>query len=122
MRNQPRYKFFKNWGYAIDGIKDIFKNESSFRLEILIFTPLFFAVLLINFGLVLNLFLIFSMVLVLVCECINSAIERVVDLASPEFHQLAKAAKDAGSAAVMVCNFLCAGLFVYAIILKLGII
>ena len=33
-------------------------------------------------------------------ECINSAIERVVDLAQPDFHPLAGAAKDAASAAV----------------------
>ncbi|WP_169942902.1 diacylglycerol kinase [Campylobacter sp. RM15925] len=115
MRNQPKYKFFKNWSYAIAGLKEIFKNESSFRLEIYIFLPAFISLLFWNFGAILNLFLIFSMVLVLVCECINSAIERIVDLASPEIHPLAGAAKDAGSAAVMICNTLCAGVWIYAI-------
>ncbi|CAD7289812.1 Diacylglycerol kinase [Campylobacter majalis] len=119
MRNQPQYKFFKNWGYAVNGIKDIYKNESSFRLEIFIFTPLFLSLFFLDFGMVLSLFLIFSMILVLVCECINSAIERVVDLVSPQYHALAGAAKDAGSAAVMVCNFLCAGLWIYALVGKI---
>lgn len=115
MRNQPEYKFFKNFGYAINGIKDIFKNESSFRIESYIFGFAVILLIFLNFGVFLNIFLIFSMILVLVCECLNSAIERVVDLASPKYHKLAGAAKDAASAAVMICNFACAGLWLYAI-------
>lgn len=115
MRNQPKYKFLKNWSYANAGIAEIFANESSFRLEILIFSIATISLFFWNFDAVLNLFLIFSMSLVLICECINSAIERVVDLASPAIHPLAKSAKDAGSAAVMLCNALCFGLWAYAI-------
>ena len=37
MRNQPEYKFFKNFGYAREGLAEIFKNEKSFRIEICIF-------------------------------------------------------------------------------------
>jgi diacylglycerol kinase (ATP) len=40
--------------------------------------------------------------LVLIVELLNSAIEAVVDLASPEYHVLAQRAKDLGSAAVFV--------------------
>ncbi|MGG7048980.1 MULTISPECIES: diacylglycerol kinase [unclassified Campylobacter] len=122
MRNQPRYKFFKNWGYAMAGFKDIFKNESSFRLELYTFLLGFCLLFVLDFGLLINLFLIFSMILVLVCECINSAIERVVDLASPDLHPLAGAAKDAASAAVMFCNILCATLWIYAILVKFGVL
>ncbi|MCR4942430.1 MAG: diacylglycerol kinase [Campylobacter sp.] len=118
MRNQPKYKFFANWSYAIDGVKEIFANESSFRLEIFIFTPAIFSLLFWGFGTTMNLFIIFASFLVLVCECINSAIERVVDLASPEIHPLAKGAKDSGSAAVMFCNILCAIVWCSALISK----
>ncbi|KEA45202.1 diacylglycerol kinase [Campylobacter mucosalis] len=114
MRNQPKYKFLKNWGYAIKGLAEIYKNEQSFRLEIWIFAPLAFSLMFWNFGAVLNLFLIFCMAFVLVVECLNSAIERVVDLASADFHTLAGAAKDAGSAAVMIANILCAFTWLYA--------
>jgi diacylglycerol kinase len=55
------------------------------------------------------------MAFVLVCECLNSGLERVTDLASPDYHTLAKAAKDAGSAAVMITNFLCGALWCVAI-------
>lgn len=61
------------------------------------------------------------MILALILECVNSAIERVVDLASPEFHKLAGAAKDAASVAVMIGNFLCGGLWIWAIIYKFWI-
>ena len=99
MRNQPEYKFFKNFSYAREGLAEIFKNEKSFRIEICIF-------------------LVFSMAFVLVCECLNSSLERITDLASPDYHVLAKAAKDAGSAAVMIANFLCGALWCVAIYYK----
>lgn len=46
--------------------------------------------------------LFFATMGVLIVELLNSAIESVVDIASPEYHNLAKRAKDLGSAAVLV--------------------
>ena len=46
--------------------------------------------------------LFFATTSVLIVELLNSSIESVVDLASPEYHILAKRAKDLGSAAVLV--------------------
>lgn len=46
--------------------------------------------------------LIGSILLILMVELINSAIEAIVDLTSPDFHELAGRAKDLGSAAVLV--------------------
>jgi diacylglycerol kinase (ATP) len=46
--------------------------------------------------------LVGSVLMVLVVELLNSAVEAVVDRASPEHHELAKRAKDYGSAAVMI--------------------
>ena len=106
MRNQPTYKFFKNFGYAREGLAEIFKNEKSFRIEICIFLVASISLFFWKFDLIFNLFLIFSMAFVLVCECLNS---------SPDYHALAKAAKDAGSAAVMIANFLCGALWCVAI-------
>ena len=51
---------------------------------------------------------------VLAGECINTAIESVVDLVSPEFHELAKHAKDCAAGAVLVESI--AALFVAAFI------
>ena len=115
MRNQPEYKFLKNFGYAREGLAEIFKNEKSFRIEIYIFLVATISLFFWNFSFMFNLFLIFSMAFVLVCECLNSGLERVTDLASPDYHALAKAAKDAGSTAVMIANFLCGALWCVAI-------
>ena len=46
--------------------------------------------------------LLMSCLVVLITELLNSAIEAVVDLASPEIHPLAGRAKDIGSAAVFI--------------------
>ena len=86
---KPKYSFLANWGYACAGLRDIWANERSFRIEICLFISL-----------ALHLLLVVSLLFVLVVECLNSAIERVVDLAQPDFHPLAGAAKDAASAAV----------------------
>ena len=115
MRNQPEYKFFANWGYALAGFKEAFASERSFRLEIYVFVPLLLSLLFWNFGLIWNLALVFGAIFVFVTECINSSIERVVDLASPDIHPLAKGAKDCASTAVMLTLILNFFLWVCAI-------
>ena len=52
---------------------------------------------------------------VLVVELLNSAIESVVDIASPEYHVLAKRAKDLGSVAVLLSIVLAVVLWIVAI-------
>lgn len=59
--------------------------------------------------------LIAALVLVLVVEIINSAIETVVDRIGPQWHELSKRAKDLGSAAVLLSLLLCAGIWGYAL-------
>ena len=115
MRNQPKYRFFANWGYAMAGLAEMLRSERSFRLELCVFVPLLLSLFFWNFGAVLNLFLIFGAVFTLVTECVNSAIERAVDLATSEIHPLAKGAKDTASTAVMMSLFLNAALWGYAI-------
>ena len=97
---KPKYSFLANWSYACAGLRDIWANERSFRIEICLFIPLILAQIWLEISLEQHLLLVISLIFVLVVECINSAIERVVDLAQPDFHPLAGAAKDAASAAV----------------------
>ena len=52
--------------------------------------------------------------LVLSGECVNTSLEAVVDLASPEYHELAKRAKDCAAGGVLISSF--ASLFVAAFI------
>jgi len=89
-------------GYSRDGLAAAWKNEAAFREEILlaaIAIPL--AIFLGNSG-VDRALLVGSILLILIVEILNSAVEAVVDKASPERHELAKRAKDMGSAAVLL--------------------
>jgi diacylglycerol kinase (ATP) len=88
--------------YSWQGLQACFKHEEAFRVEV------FFAVLLLPIALLAAnspvelVLLIGSVVLVLLVELLNSAIEAVVDRISEEHHELAGRAKDQGSAAVML--------------------
>ncbi|MGB0799333.1 MAG: diacylglycerol kinase, partial [Planktomarina sp.] len=55
-------------------------------------------------------------ILVLAAECMNTAVERVVNHLSPDPHPLAKAAKDAGSAAVALTAVSAGGAWVFALV------
>ena len=89
-------------GYSRDGLLAAWKNEAAFREEVLLAAvaiPL--ALFLARTG-VDRALLLGSIVLILIVEILNSAVEAVVDKASPEKHELAKRAKDMGSAAVLL--------------------
>ena len=101
MQNKPKYNFFKNWKYALDGLTIAVKTENSFRLELFFSIFIIIAIILIDANLTNKLILFVTGILVLIVELINSAIENVVDLVTKEIHPLAKSAKDLGSTAVM---------------------
>jgi diacylglycerol kinase (ATP) len=88
--------------YSIEGLKAAYRHEDAFRQEVLL------AVLLIPLALFLpasglgKAMMIGSVLLVLIVELLNSAVEATVDRVSLEHHRLAKRAKDIGSAAVMM--------------------
>ncbi len=102
MRNQPKYHFFKNTIYALNGLKDAIKSEQSFRIEVIIIFFLEIALLFLPMTLVYKMILALSLFLPLIAELINSSIERVVDLVTQDYHELAKRAKDLGSSVVFV--------------------
>ena len=101
MQNKPKYSFFKNWKYAIDGLVTAIKTENSFRLELFCAIFIIVGIIFVDTSLTNKLILLISGILVLIVELINSAIENVVDLCTKEIHPLAKNAKDIGSTAVM---------------------
>ena len=100
MRNQPKYNFFKNTMYALNGLLDIIKNESSFKIELVLVIILIPFIFILDLSLFKQLFMFISLFLLLLCEIINSAIERCVDLVTLEYNEMAKRAKDVGSTIV----------------------
>jgi len=107
---------FKAFNCSLKGLIAAFKHESAFRQELglaCFFLP--YGVWLGD-GLTQKMFLVTLVVLVLVVELLNSAVEAVVDRVGLEHHELSGRAKDLGSAAVMLCLMLtgvCYGVLSY---------
>ncbi len=102
MRRQPKYNFFKNTSYALKGLADIIKNETSFKIELTLLIPVVLVILYLNIGIVEKILLFVSYFFILIAETINSAIERVVDLVTLDHHEMAGRAKDVGSTIVFL--------------------
>jgi diacylglycerol kinase (ATP) len=94
--------------YSMDGLKSAWQHEHAFRQELVVFVVATIVALLLRVSAFEKLVLIAVMVLVLIVELINSAIEAVVDRVSLERHPLSKNAKDFGSAAVLLASLLAA--------------
>ena len=101
--------------YSLNGLRFAIFNEAAFRQEACIVVIVLVALLFLPISLVWKGLLFFATTAVLVVELLNSAIESIVDMASPEYHDLAKRAKDLGSAAVLVS-------IVFAVVLWSGVI
>ena len=104
MKRTKSHKFslIANFANSMRGIVEVAKNERPMQVEIACFV--LFSIILIfldlSFGYKAILFI--SLFLPLFAEVVNSSIERAVDLITLEYHDLAKAAKDAASAGVLI--------------------
>jgi len=102
MRRQPKYNFFKNSSYALKGLVDIIKTETSFKIELALLPFIVIAIFLLDVSNIEKILLFISYFFILIAEAINSAIERVVDLVTIEHHEMAGRAKDVGSTIVFL--------------------
>ena len=97
---KPKYKFLANWGYAMAGVLAMLKNEVAFRIELAIILPALVISLFLPVSVETHLILVGVLFLIIIAECLNSAVEACVDLITSEFHEKAKIAKDCASAGV----------------------
>lgn len=88
--------------YSAQGFKAAWKTEDAFRQESVLAVILIPVAVLLPVSLVYKLLLLGSVILVLIVEVLNSAIEAVVDRFGGEIHPLSGKAKDLGSAAVLL--------------------
>lgn len=95
-------KVIRSIGYALEGIGYTIRTQRNMRIHILIATP----TLLLSWYLAMPpmelLFVWLCIGIVFSAELMNTAVERLVDLVSPEYHPLAKLAKDAAAGAVLM--------------------
>jgi len=90
-------------GYSLQGLKAAWRHESSFRLELYLFLLLAPTGLWLGTNAIERVLLVSSLLLVLIAELLNGAVEAIVDKTTPEFNVLAGRSKDMGSAAVFLC-------------------
>jgi diacylglycerol kinase (ATP) len=95
-------RFWRALLHSLDGFTAAFKHEDGFRLEVLLALIMVPLALSMHVGGIGKALMVGSVLLVLIVELLNSAIEAAIDRISLEDHVLAKRAKDMGSAAVMV--------------------
>jgi len=95
-------RIFSAFFYSVDGFRSAWKNEHAFRQELVLVVIGSLIALLLPVSAFEKLMMIAVLMLILVVELLNSAIEAVVDRVSLERHSLSKNAKDFGSAAVLL--------------------
>ena len=108
-------RVLRAFGYSLQGLSAALRGESAFRQEAalaVVMLPLSFWV---GRGWVEVALLAGSVLLVLIVELLNSAVEAAVDRVGFEIHDLSKRAKDFGSAAVMLALLLCGGIWAGAL-------
>jgi len=88
--------------YSLDGLAAAFRHEDAFRQEVFLAAILIPAALFMPVAATGKALMVASVLLVLIVELLNSAVEAAVDRISLENHLLAKRAKDIGSAAVFI--------------------
>jgi diacylglycerol kinase (ATP) len=92
------------FGYSMKGLKATYHGEEAFRQEVFVLLLAIPLALWIASDAIELILLIGSVLLVLVVELLNSAIEAVVDRFGGEMHELSGRAKDMGSAAVLLIS------------------
>ncbi len=95
-------RIFNAFHYSVDGLKAAYRHEDAFRQEVLLAAILIPLALYLEPGMIGRALMIASVLLVLMVELLNSALEAAVDRISLESHHLIKRAKDMGSAAVLI--------------------
>ena len=100
--NKPKHNLYRNTIYALEGLVDIIKNETSFKWQLLMLFGFGIVAWVLPIGFGYSSILFVSLFIPVLAEIVNSSIERVVDLVTQDYHILAKQAKDAGATLVLI--------------------
>ena len=102
LKDLDRFKFsFRN---ALVGIHTAYKTQKNLRIHLLLSLLVIITAFILQVTYIDWLILLLTIMLVIISEIFNTAIEFTVDLFSPEFNQQAKKAKDVSAAGVLVTS------------------
>ena len=106
-------------GYSLAGLRAGW-GETAFRQEAIASLVLIPAAFWLGQSWVETALMVASVVMVMVVELLNTAVETAIDRVGPEWHDLSKRAKDMGSAAVLLSLLVCAGIWTAALVQRLS--
>ena len=117
-RNKPKglVRIWRAFFYSLAGLREGYVNEAAFRQEVWLAVLLVPGAFFLPVSLLFKVYLSGCVILVLIAELLNSALEAVVDKVSPEYDPLAKKAKDMGSAAVLLALVNLVGAWIAALV------
>jgi diacylglycerol kinase len=105
----------RSFGYAFEGIGRLIRQQRNAQIHVFVTTVLVIASWFWGLSRIEWLVLVLTVTLVLSMEALNTAVEAVVDLVSPQYHPLAKLAKDvaAGGVLITALGAVCIALLLY---------
>ena len=114
--NKDIHKIVHSVRFATKGLRHAYRLDKSFRMEVCYGLPLYaiVAVFLFPFAIWEFLLYVFSYLLILIVELINTAFEKMLERVHPDEHELIGKSKDIASAAVLMA-------FVFAVIVVVGL-
>jgi len=96
------HAFFKSFVFAYYGIIQVLATQRNMVVHCIIAIPTLLATQLLGFTPIENVIILLCVALVLACELINTSIENLGDVISPEYHPAIRRAKDAAAAMVLI--------------------
>lgn len=114
-----KYPVINSFKFAIEGIKKALKDEPNFRIHISIAILTIILAFLLKFTYMELAILVLTIGFVLILELVNTALEALTDLVSPEIREKAKEAKDVSAAAVLLSAILSVIVAVFLFIPKI---
>ncbi|GHV45139.1 diacylglycerol kinase [Bacteroidia bacterium] len=96
-------KEIRSFGYAFKGILSAFKSEMHIKIHTIIALPVIFSGFVLKISATEWTVCLLCIGLVVGMELLNTAVEKIIDLVSPEHNELAGKAKDIAAGAVLVC-------------------
>ncbi len=102
----PKKDTLQPFRVALSGVVYTFRTQRHMRVHLYVVLIVIILGMQMNLGLRELLVLLFTISLVIIAEMFNSAIEATVDLVSPNYHPLAKFAKDIAAGAVLITSIL----------------
>lgn len=101
---KTKHSLGESFKFAFDGIKTEFSKGRNFRIQILIGILAIISGILFKISINEWFGIILVIAFVLILELVNTAVESIVDIVSPEIHEKAKIAKDVLAGAVLVAS------------------